>query len=138
MLTERAEQNSGTILFSKLRANPKGWGLRQSRFLAALGMTSFEMTLCINGGPRRSVRLGPAVLLVVLPPRARGNYVMRSCGHRRLALTIAPEYCVEHPRVDCVWPREIHALRLFRPCGLGRIRAVKQAVLAIAKVGRKC
>src|SRR5438309_1543597 len=100
-------------------------------------MTSFETTLCINDGPHRRSDLAPPYSLVVLPPHARGNYVMRSCGHRRLAFAIAPEYCVERPRVDCVWPREIHELRLFRPCGLGRIRAVKQAVLAIANIRRE-
>src|SRR5215469_12508771 len=101
-------------------------------------MRRFEMTVCINDGPRRALRPAPPYSLVVLTPHARGNYVMGCCGHRRLALAVAPEYCVEHPRVDCVWPREVHALRLFRPCGLGRIHAVKQAVLGIAKVGCKC
>ena len=31
------------------------------RLLAELGMTSFEMTLCIDDGPRWALRLGPAV-----------------------------------------------------------------------------
>src|SRR5689334_19449754 len=30
------------------------------RLLAELGMTSFEMTLCIDDGPRWALRLGPA------------------------------------------------------------------------------